>query len=82
MRISVLYLMPLIICLYACEDKHESEKVTLAKNNRLGGTNEFDGVATFYGYVDNRAACEEIAKILNGSPEKFDGMIENQFKCI
>lgn len=68
--------------LSACKDEQRREPVTLAKNDRLSGGAEFNGVATFYGYVDNRAACEEIAKILNRHPEEFDGMIANEFKCL
>ena len=54
-------------------------KVTLEKTNRVDGS--WDNVATFYGYSDNKAACHEIAQILNKHSDEFSGMMRNEFRC-
>ena len=56
-----------------------SAKATLEKTNRVDGS--WDNVATFYGYSDNKAACDEIAQILNKHSDEFSGMMRNEFRC-
>ena len=56
-----------------------SAKVTLEKTNGVDGS--WDNVATFYGYSDNKAACDEIAQILNKHSDEFSGMMRNEFRC-
>lgn len=54
-------------------------KLTLEKTNRVDGS--WDNVATFYGYSDNKSACNEIAQILNKHSDEFSVMMRNEFRC-
>ena len=53
---------------------------TLQKNDRINGG--WINIGELNGYMDNRAACDEIAVILNRHADEFSGQLENEFRCL
>jgi hypothetical protein len=56
-----------------------NETSTLNKSNRENG--DWERIGTFYGFANNYAACDEIAKILNNHPDEFSGQIKSKWSC-
>jgi hypothetical protein len=67
-----------LLALGACNDG-DGQKTTLYKSNRFDGG--WEGVATFYGFSDNQAGCNEIAQVLNRHGDEFSGIIKSEWKC-
>ena len=74
----ILMVSAFALSLGACSDRN-GQKVTLYKSNRVDG--DWGRVATFYGFADNQAGCDEIAQVLNRHGDEFSGSIKNELKC-
>ena len=67
-----------MLALGACGDR-DGQKATLYKSNRVDG--EWERIATFYGFADNQAGCDEIAEVLNRHGDEFSGTLKNEWRC-
>lgn len=68
-----------LLGLGACGDR-EGQKATLYKSNRVDGG--WERIATFYGFADNQAGCDEIAQVLNRHGDEFSGTLKNEWRCV
>lgn len=57
----------------------KSSEASLLKSSRITG--EWEAVATFHGYADNKAGCKEVADILNRNSDQMSGIEKSEFKC-
>lgn len=57
----------------------KSPEASLLKSSRITG--EWEAVATFHGYADNKAGCDEVAAILNSNSDQMSGVAKSEFKC-